>query len=69
MLALGELVDAGLLERVERTFGVPRMMTVVLAGAPLRQRPVEAAEQEDREGRPRERLSPTDADETKNASG
>src|SRR5213078_909803 len=65
VLTLGELVDAGLLERVERRSRVSRMMAALLTWPPERQRPEEAAEQEDGEACPHERLIPADAEETR----
>src|SRR2546427_85480 len=65
VLTLGELVDAGLLERVERRGRVSRMMAALLTWPPERQRPEEAAEQEDGEACPHERLIPADAEETR----
>jgi len=69
VLAVGELGDARLLERVERRGGVLRMMAALLAGPPERERPKQGAEEEDGEPRARERLVPAPTDETKSASG
>src|SRR2546428_1601203 len=69
VLAVGELGDARLLERVERRGGVLRMVAAFLAGPPQRERPEQGAEEEDGEPRARERRVPSLADETKSASG
>jgi len=69
VLAVGELGDARLLERVERRGGVLRMMAALLAGPPERERPEQGAEEEDGEPRACERRVPSLADETKSASG
>src|SRR3989454_5600694 len=65
VLTLGELVDAGLLERVERRGRVSRMMAALLTWPPERQRPEEAPAQEGGAAGPHERLIPADAEETR----